>query len=912
MKKQKYFTGILLFFIIFTISNNCVLAEEIPQDMKVIAENDYLLLYIDEQTTEIAVEHKQNEQVWFSNPVNRDENEKIARGDAKNRLGSQFSFNYFAPGDRERSKDNYNESIDYQQFDIEPLSEGVRITYSLGQKWDDEDILPILISKERMESEIFSQLESEKDIEVIKDNYRLIHLEEVETDQERVDMGRELNQLLGDYTLISPGVEKEDKEDLMWELLDLIRENRENIKTTADVKKTDLNFLKDNPTYQLKSIPIFIKKQIIEVLKKTDYSPEMAQRDHSLNNIDPREPNLEIFQVPLEYILQNDELLVRVPVAEIEYPEIQEQVTMRVEGRSLHIDNLRMPPVRFNLMEFFGAAGENEEGYIFVPNGSGSLIYLNNGKTHVAPYGGDVYGRNHSKKPVTEKTISRQQNYVPIYGMKKDDKAFLAIIEQGASLARIRADVAGRNYSYNNVFASFEVNPVVGVDLPGAELGTTGASRVNVAQSRIYQEDIKVRYSFLKKEDASYMGMAEYYRKYLIDKFELKPLKSEEAPVYLDLIGSLPILQPVWGVSKKVMEPLTDFDQVLKIVNELQAHDYNNIKLRYRGWLPGGIEHYYSESLVPEKKLGTRVDFKNLIEKLREQDVEIFPEISLINIYKTHFWDGFSPRMDGARYLEKKLAKTYEYDLATYEGQENGYILSPRKYKSLSDKLFAEYEYYNNGNISFKNIGRQLNSDFRETKDKLIVRSRTVEITKEILQNFTENNGKIMTAGANQYIFPYIKHILDFPLSGSDYKIVDRNIPFLPIVLHGYINYTGKSVNLAEDYKYNLLQSIEMGASPLYTFVHENHEELKNSQYNYLYSLTYDILKEDALKLLNEITGFLNKIQGKKIINHEMLAEKVFKTTFENDISVIVNYNENGVNINENFIEGENYLILEE
>ena len=67
---------------------------------------------------------------------------------------------------------------------------------------------------------------------------------------------------------------------------------------------------------------------------------------------------------------------------------------------------------------------------------------------------------------------------------------------------------------------------------------------------------------------------------------------------------------------------------------------------------------------------------------------------------------------------------------------------------------------------------------------------------------------------------------------------------------------------------------------------------------------------KEAKKLYKEINPILKKINNKRIIKHEKLAEKVYKTTFENDISIIINYNIFPVTVNQNKIAAEDYYIL--
>src|SRR5699024_7567515 len=62
--------------------------------MNLIAENDFLVLYIHQETTEIAVKVKDTGHIWFSNPVDR-ESDTVPSGENKGILNSQVSVSYF-------------------------------------------------------------------------------------------------------------------------------------------------------------------------------------------------------------------------------------------------------------------------------------------------------------------------------------------------------------------------------------------------------------------------------------------------------------------------------------------------------------------------------------------------------------------------------------------------------------------------------------------------------------------------------------------------------------------------------------------------------------------------------------------------------------------------------------------------
>ena len=66
-----------------------------------------------------------------------------------------------------------------------------------------------------------------------------------------------------------------------------------------------------------------------------------------------------------------------------------------VRGSSVkETDKDRYLLVSAEILPYFGAAGADENGYIFVPDGCGALIYYNNGKTETEQYSQPVYGND--------------------------------------------------------------------------------------------------------------------------------------------------------------------------------------------------------------------------------------------------------------------------------------------------------------------------------------------------------------------------------------------------------------------------------------------------------------------------------------------------------------------------------------
>ena len=107
-----------------------------------------------------------------------------------------------------------------------------------------------------------------------------------------------------------------------------------------------------------------------------------------------------------------------------------------------------------SILPYFGAAGPEDQGYMFIPDGSGALIGFNNQKASYGAYSQDVYGRD--PVLVLEKSLKTVKNVLmPVFGASFGNHGFLAIAENGCASASVNAMGAGSLTSYNNVYMTF-------------------------------------------------------------------------------------------------------------------------------------------------------------------------------------------------------------------------------------------------------------------------------------------------------------------------------------------------------------------------------------------------------------------------------------------------------------------------
>ena len=887
----------------------CVFAaEDLPAAMTLMMENDSLQFYMDLSTAEFAVKNLATGDLWFSNPANLESRESIARGTALQRLKAQlaieYSFNAFV-----RSLDSHTDSVLFGQYEITATGDQVRVDYKIGKEYNDEVVIPLLIDEERFDSQLLNRLTSDGDRKTLLDGYDLIWLVEVDEDQRQEPLQISMldtNQLFenGRYELYTPEIAgyKERLEDepalqaridsarlqLIVRLVELIVANRAEYRSLTDVTTEDILQLLDNPTYMYKGLSGFRQRNLLAVINSVGYTVADASADRVANHLDEIQPNAEVFDIPIIYRLDGPDLVVAIPCDQI-----------------VHHESYQLTSI--SLLRYFGAADTTQQGYIFVPDGSGALISLNNGKTQMHAWASNIYGPDLALSSAGALT-STEDVYLPVFGIKHEDKALLAIIEEGDALGLIKADVSGRGNSFNTVHSEYRIRPAGSVTL---DTGTAHGSRSKpMFQSRLYNGNITIRYSFLGQDQANWVGMASYYREYLINKYGLQKLSGEGTPFYLELIGAIHREKPFFGIPRIVQEPLTTFKEAEELAVELVADGIDNLHVVYSGWLEGGLHHYYPMQARPEPALGMTGGLDALKQAMEERGIALSMGVNFANTWRDSTTDRFSPTSDASRAINRRVARVYYYNPATGDriGATAGYLVSPASYGKLIPSFVRDFAKYGIGGLAPLELGYQLSSDFREDPDRLVDRQQSRKIVETQLKYLQENSAHVTVEGGNAYALPYVDTVLQIPFQSSNYNIVDETVPFYQMVTHGLVNYTGKPINVnAADSRVSFLKAIEYGASLYYKWMKSDFGVLKGTLFNTLNSVQYTDWYDLAISQYQEAKEVLDLVYGKLMLGHQRLDDGVYLTRYEDGISVVVNYNDFSVQVGDLTIGGKDF-----
>ena len=843
--------------------------EKLATMTKYLEQGNYAL-YIEPVSGEIAYVNKKTNQILFSNPY--DVSQAKASESIKAELLSQIAIKY-TDNASELDLFSFTESCQSGQITVKKIKNGVRVEYIMGRS-ETRKLVPKQIKRERFEELI------------------MVNIPE----------GTEKNKMNAFYQL------KDPFDPTLTE-----RAKRELIATFPICK--DMAVYIFDPfasNRELDQIEGYIKKYCPE------YTYETLEEDHSITEYEGSDKAPVLFRLALEYSLDEDGTLdVRLPANGIRFDESSFQLSY------------------VSMLPYFGAGSGDYLGYTFIPDGSGTLIRYEDISNKPLVLTGKVYGEDYAYQevggahkevmrlpvfgnyesdelkpipvePVEENSEEEEKSSLLDYGdsepaveeeaepYDKKDLGFLAIVEEGDALAYISTDHGGQLHKYHTVYTTFYPRPKDTYNLAEAISAGSNAD-YTVVSERKYTGSYRIKYIMLTSdEDAaaagvknyyetSYVGMAIAYRDYLINEGILTPLKDtgDDLPLYIESFGAMNTIERILSVPVEVLRPMTTFEDLKSMYSQLSEAGISNINFKLTGYANGGMNDTAAYHVKFEKEVGGNEGFTEFVSYAASNGIGVYPDFDFAYIGMFEMFDGVSNRKHLVKTMDNRYTTKRHYD-STLQSFQRGYSLavSPSVYDYFFENFNAEFSALNPSGISIASLGTDLNSDF-DKKDPHH-REDSKEDTLDLLNSIKESYSNVMTEGGNAYILPYADHILGVAVDSSRYSNASEAVPFMGMVLHGSVNFTGNAINMAGDTQYELLKAIENGASIYLTLSMQNTELLKEDiEYNKYYSVAFDIWYDEMVELYNELNAAIGKLQGKKIMDHEFLIGERVPTAEE-------------------------------
>ncbi len=646
-----------------------------------------------------------------------------------------------------------------------------------------------------------------------------------------------------------------------------------------DLNRTKIYVLRDNTQ-------VYMKELLEEYFAIAGYTYEDFYED-SMRYPSTGDMDKPAFSLMLRYILDGKSLVVNVPYDKIAYRP-------------------NFPFTQLALLPFMGAGGINDEGFLFVPDGSGAIINFNNGKFNQLAYNNRVYGWDEGIP--RNAIISDTKALYPVFGIQKNGNALLAVIEEGASYASVRADVSGRNNSWNSVYAAFDIVHGANTDITGRADSTSIFLFENGLPDG---ESITLRYTPC---EPGYIGMAKEYRSQLIKRYPVLANRSagSNVPMAVEIIGAVNKTQHRLGIPFDLPLKLTSYKETQKMLEDFSSLGWKNVYVKLNGWFNRSVEHSVPTKLKLIDQLGSKKDFRNMMAFAEENNMEVYPEADFFFVRDVGSFSGFSLYRDAARYVNRERIQSYPFSFVWFGERDQwgklSYVARPASMVKMLDNFVLKAAGLDIENFTLRSMGSKLAGDYHEKRH--VSREGSLRLRQEKLAQLTQAGHKIMINTGFDYTVPWASMITEIAIDDYDFAITDASVPFYSVVLRGLVPYTGRPINLAEDYTKNLLKTIESGAGLYFSFMQEETAELQETKFRQFYANEYDRWIGDADAMYKRFTADFGRLFSQDIVDHIILAKDVTITVYEDGTRVFVNSSESAWNYNGRIIDAESYVVL--
>ena len=286
------------------------------------------------------------------------------------------------------------------------------------------------------------------------------------------------------------------------------------------------------------------------------------------------------FRISIQYTLNEEgNLKVEIPTASIAFDKESYAIS------------------KITPLKYFGCGDMSNEGYAFVPDGSGAIVefedFYFNVQGIISPsinIQSKVYGSDYCYAYIGQSKPTEHVS-MPVYGLVNQVNAnaatsalasvdtvtngFFTIIEDSDSMSTIGVTSGGGTHKYIAAYTTFAPYPSDKYDL-SSTLSVGGLSAYYVVSENYYTGSCSQIYTMLSDDKvaaaagmtdyypSSYVGMAARYKDYLKDLGVIEAMTetSENLPLYIEALGSIDIIDKFLTFPVTVSVPLTTFEQV--------------------------------------------------------------------------------------------------------------------------------------------------------------------------------------------------------------------------------------------------------------------------------------------------------------------------------------------------------------
>lgn len=569
--------------------------------------------------------------------------------------------------------------------------------------------------------------------------------------------------------------------------------------------------------------------------------------------------------VPVDYVLRGDSLLISVDGAAV------------IEGG----DKYKLLSVSVAPYMCHTANTDTRESYLFVPSGSGALMYPYENADGARKYSGEVYGADASRRTATD-YVNAAAVRLPVFGVKNGDSAVFGIIEQGAGAAVIEAQAGYARSGYSNIYPTFWLR---GYDVFRFGSYATGNNITTRVSDDIADCEFSVAYYLLSGEAADYNGMAALYRRYLSEKGQLEKSNVNDSPYSITISGGTQVYSSFIGFPIKKLEAMTTFKQAADIIEEMKSDNEIAPAVRLTAFSDKGI---MNGEIAGGKNFKSVYGGKKDYASLMKTADNIYTDFEIIRYSESG--NGFSYRNDAAKTAIHYFATQYEHTpLRLFDETKEYRILSRGLLSKAAEKAIKKADSYGASGIAFSSLGEFAYSDY--SKPEYAVKYGMEEQAAELLKKAGESR-KTAVSGGNYYAACAADTVFDAPVGSGDYNSLDAEIPFYQMVFHSYKPLYSEPVNCSDNPDRTVMLAASGGTGLGFAVINRYLTESSEISDRKLYAMVYSDNKDNITGLLRN-SGYAElyaAVKDSAIKEYVIVDENISKTVFENGVEVYANH----------------------
>jgi hypothetical protein len=536
-------------------------------------------------------------------------------------------------------------------------------------------------------------------------------------------------------------------------------------------------------------------------------------------------------------------------------------------------------------------------GYVFVPDGSGSLIRFADNNAPFSLYTGNVYGMDYAQSTYYNNSLTDaiplKDPVMPVFGIAHGDKqaAFVAYADSGAEYMEIVMRPEENLTYYNWAYPRFVYN------VNYFQVYNKKGEGYFTLMKEPNAFDIKMSYTFLAGDGsdgtpaADYTGMASTYRKHLIDTGVLteQSATKDDIPLRLDFIMS-DSKKGIVGTDEVVV---TTTDDVRNILNSIIKNDgITNVNSGLYGWQKGGETLAKPNSSKYSRKVGSKNDFKDLIKEFADAgtDISYARDYTTINKLMISYHNNAARHINSwyldvdKRWVLPENVPVSNFSFATPKRSAKWFNEQLKDVSSYVDSMTV-------GGISNSLISNY-NSDGIETSatEAIALYQDTFAKAKEKV--------KLNMESPNMYLWKYTDRYLQSPVGSSQYVFETDAVPFLQMVLNGTMEVYAPYSNFSFYTQSDILRMIDYNLAPSFILSKEPSYQLASTPSADLYSTEFNQYEGLIKSVYSKVNDVLNQVIGYTWVNRTVLDNGVILNTYNNGNEtkqIIINYTDETV-----------------